>query len=260
MTGPTTPDLHQLSGAYALDALPEGERREFVRHLEDCEACAEETRELQATAARLAAAASAPVPPGLWAAVMRQIAVTRQVPPLVPHASRTDRPSRGTVASRSRWWSTPLAAVAAVLLTVAAGLGAVVAEQRSDLRQARTEAAELRQLRQDAAAIADIAADPDRVTASAPGPAGGQVTVLAADGRGVVVVEGLPALDADRTYQLWLVGAQGIEPAGLLGTDGDGVEQLTGDVGGADAVAVSVEPAGGSAQPTTDPILSVPLA
>ena len=49
----STAELHTLTGAYALHALPEDERVAFERHLGACEACAQEVRELSATAARL---------------------------------------------------------------------------------------------------------------------------------------------------------------------------------------------------------------
>ena len=34
-----SPDLHHLSGAYAVDALDEAERSAFERHLAVCAAC-----------------------------------------------------------------------------------------------------------------------------------------------------------------------------------------------------------------------------
>ena len=48
-------DLHTLAGAYAIDALSAEEAREFVKHLEECEACRDEVRELQSAAATLGA-------------------------------------------------------------------------------------------------------------------------------------------------------------------------------------------------------------
>ncbi|MFD7513162.1 zf-HC2 domain-containing protein, partial [Streptomyces sp. NPDC059853] len=74
-------DVHTLSGAYALDALPAPEREEFERHLERCEPCAREVRELAATAARLAGAVALTPPPGMRDRVMRRIATVRQDPP-----------------------------------------------------------------------------------------------------------------------------------------------------------------------------------
>ena len=44
-------DLHTLSGAYAVDALSDEEARLFDTHLEGCQACRDEVRELQDAAA-----------------------------------------------------------------------------------------------------------------------------------------------------------------------------------------------------------------
>ncbi|MGW4275741.1 RskA family anti-sigma factor, partial [Streptomyces seoulensis] len=56
----TTMDLHSMTGAYALHALPDDERAAFERHLAGCASCAQEVAEFAATAARLALASSAP--------------------------------------------------------------------------------------------------------------------------------------------------------------------------------------------------------
>ena len=50
--------------------------------------------------------------------------------------------------------------------------------------------------------------------------------------------------------------------AGLLGVDAEGSGQalLTGQATPTDKVAMTVEPAGGSAQPTTDPLVVLSLA
>ena len=46
-------DLHTFAGAYALDALPDDDRRLFEGHLARCTDCVAEVRGLQAAAARL---------------------------------------------------------------------------------------------------------------------------------------------------------------------------------------------------------------
>ncbi|WP_103337818.1 zf-HC2 domain-containing protein [Amycolatopsis sp. CA-126428] len=43
----TTADLHTLTGAYAVNALSDLERAQFDRHLNECDACRLEVRELQ---------------------------------------------------------------------------------------------------------------------------------------------------------------------------------------------------------------------
>ncbi|MFP4149023.1 MAG: RskA family anti-sigma factor, partial [Nitriliruptoraceae bacterium] len=75
------PDLHTLTGAYAVDALDDTERAVFEAHLEVCLPCAQEVRELQETAARLGGAAVAAVPSDLKARVLAEIDATRQERP-----------------------------------------------------------------------------------------------------------------------------------------------------------------------------------
>ena len=55
-------DLHTLSGAYAVHALSEEEARLFDAHLEGCQACRDEVRELQDAAARMGASEAATGP------------------------------------------------------------------------------------------------------------------------------------------------------------------------------------------------------
>ncbi len=50
-----SPDLHHLSGAYAVDALDDGERGPFEQHLAGCADCRAEVAELSATAHSLGA-------------------------------------------------------------------------------------------------------------------------------------------------------------------------------------------------------------
>jgi anti-sigma-K factor RskA len=75
----------------------------------------------------------------------------------------------------------------------------------------------------------------------------------------------LPQLTAGKTYEFWLVPAKGNpQPAGLFKTNAQGiaVNVLAQSINPSDyaAVAVSIEPTGGSPQPTSTPILIVPLA
>ena len=90
------------------------------------------------------------------------------------------------------------------------------------------------------------AADPGATTIVMTSPAGSEINtevVLASDGTGYLLGESLPALNEDRTYQLWLIVDDQVISAGLLGSD-PGVVQFRaeGDVVG---MAVSNEVAGG---------------
>jgi anti-sigma-K factor RskA len=86
--------------------------------------------------------------------------------------------------------------------------------------------------------------------------------VLAADRHELAVVtDGLPALPSGKVYQLWLIGPAKTTSVGLLPPAKSGrtpAVLATGVVKG-DALGLTVEPAPGSAQPTTTPILALPL-
>ena len=56
-------DVHDLTPAYALHALDEGERERYEEHLPRCERCREELAELTESAAALAWAVESPAPP-----------------------------------------------------------------------------------------------------------------------------------------------------------------------------------------------------
>ncbi len=82
-------------------------------------------------------------------------------------------------------------------------------------------------------------------------------------GRSAITVAGLPSLPDDQTYQLWYAGAdEKMIPAGLFDTDASGHAStvLEGDANAATAVGLTVEPAGGSPQPTSEPLMVMALA
>jgi anti-sigma-K factor RskA len=82
-----------------------------------------------------------------------------------------------------------------------------------------------------------------------------EVTALK-DDRAILVVEDMPTIPEDRTGQVWVINDDVPEPSGLLEPSGNmAATAITTPLGGADAVAVTIEPAGGSDEPTTDPVL-----
>ena len=72
----------------------------------------------------------------------------------------------------------------------------------------------------------------------------------------VLVISGLAELEPGRTYQVWLIDSGGPKSAGLLSVDsrGQAVLIVTSEsaIGSFQSLGISVEPAGGSPQPTGD--------
>ncbi|MGP4104426.1 anti-sigma factor domain-containing protein [Nonomuraea sp. KM90] len=91
-------ELHTLSGAYAVHALPYAEWVLFEEHLHACQGCAAEVRRLRETAARLAEAVAEPPPAGLRIRLLD--AAHRSRPP----DARSDPRSDGRSADRPDGW------------------------------------------------------------------------------------------------------------------------------------------------------------
>jgi hypothetical protein len=245
-------DMHSLSGAYALDALGDGaEHDRFVRHMSRCQSCASEVRGFREVATALAFAATAEPPPELRGRVLAAAARTRQVPPEVKtHA----RPRRGRASPHNVPWVPWLSGVVATASIVVAVLfGFAQAHTQQELNQARAENQ----------AIALVLSSPQVTLLTHSTTSGGVATVvLAADRHQLVVTtNGLPALPAGKVYQLWLIGKTKIVSAGLLpaATSGQTAPVLASGVVKGDTLGLTVEPAPGSRQPTTTPILALPL-
>ncbi|MGW3864601.1 anti-sigma factor [Streptomyces sp. NPDC005047] len=239
----TTAELHTLTGAYALDALEEEERFAFERHLAGCESCGQEVRELTATAARLGLAASLPAPPGLKVQVMGRVAEVRQQPPDSPDSASASR-RRGRV---MRW------ALAACLAGVAA-LGGTTLWQYQRAEEAGHEA---REARAEADRVARVLSAPDARVASADvdGAGRGSVVVSRGQDEAVFITSSMAEPPEGKVYQLWFADGDRMRPAGLMNPSRtDQSVPMTGSVGAASAVGVTLEPAGGSEQPTTSPL------
>jgi hypothetical protein len=137
-----------------------------------------------------------------------------------------------------------------VLAVVALGSGALAWTQYRAADAARAEAARI-----DA-----VVTDPGARLVQQRLPSGGTATMVLAGTRAVLGGAGMPALASDRTYQLWVVRGTRITSAGLgpAGSNGSGRwSRLVDGVQRGDVLAVSVEPSGGSAQPTTQPLVTL---
>jgi anti-sigma-K factor RskA len=101
-------DVHDLTAAYALDALDGDEAEAYERHLGQCEECRQQLAELNETASALAFGAVAPPPPArLRTSILEAAAAERaNVVPLL----------------RRRWVARSLAVAAAAAACIVVGL------------------------------------------------------------------------------------------------------------------------------------------
>lgn len=230
-------DAHALSGAYAVDALDDLERAAFERHLTECAECRAEVASLREAASTLAETTTTEPPAGLRDRVLAGIATTRPLPPEVPvtaTAPSTRRPRRRL--------NLLVAAAAAVL---AVGAGTVLWQQPwEETSQAPT--------------VTDsVLRAADARSTSLDFEGGAHATLVHSDsvGRAVLVTEKMPPPPAGSVYQLWLdQPGRGMVSAGVMPVAADQTVLLQGDAATATAAGITVEPEGGSAEPTTKPI------
>ncbi|MEU1296205.1 anti-sigma factor [Streptomyces sp. NPDC005840] len=245
-----TGDAHTLTGAYALDALDDGERDAFEAHMARCEPCAQEVRDFTATAGRLALATTGRAPRHLRSQVLRRIGEEPQEHPGSPAASSGR--ARTPQGKALRW---ALAACAAGI--VALGTTTVWQYHRTDDARHRAEALQAQSDR-----VATVLAAPDaRVAAtSLTSGARGSVVVSRSIGKAVFIASDMAAPPPGKVYQLWFADGGHMRPAGLM--DASRTNQsvlMDGRVGEATGVGITLEPASGSRQPTSTPLATMAL-
>ena len=234
----TTSDIHALAGAYVLDAVDDVERAAFARHLAGCEACALEVAELRETVTRLADESWSAPPPRMRDEVLAKVRQTRQVGP--------GRPEReGTTPALLRWRRRTAIAVAAGILVAGAGTATWAVQQQEVQRQRAVNES-----------VQAVLIAPDAVVRSSAVEGGGRMTMVVSRSldRGVVVLDATKPSD-EQAYQLWRVGAT-IVDAGVLDPGQGTATRIVNGINSVDAVALTLEPAGGSAQPTVLPPLA----
>ncbi len=236
-----TDELNVLAGAYALDALDPDERQLFEVHLRTCAECADEVRGMRNAAAELSHLTEVPAPPQLRGSVLGAIAQSRQLPPLLddPRSGRV-LPLRRGGGSRPFWQG--LAAACALIAIAVSGWG--YAQHRDAQRAAGVQAS----------AVQSLLQAPD-VVATTTAMKQGQGTVIYSkiEHKLVLIGHGMPVLGANQTYQLWMMPKNGKPVSGgLFRPDRAGNVEVpaSGDLDGVGQMGVSLEPAGGSAQPT----------
>ncbi|MEV7079322.1 anti-sigma factor [Streptomyces sp. NPDC093516] len=257
-------DPHSLAAPYALDALEPPERVRFERHLKDCDRCAAEVRALSEDAVRLAWSTAVPAPAALRDRVMAAVRTTPQEPApqeareparararrLPPHVWGVQPPPRQRAGRRLPLF-VPFATITAAAALVVAALFAVQANRTQDQLAAE---------RDRSREIAHVLAAPDARASSGRDGRGRTIGVIASatERSAVVTLGGYGAPPGGRVHQLWLM-RPGAQPRSLGLFQGDTPLVATGLGTSATSLAVTVEPAGGSPRPTTQPIVQLAL-
>jgi anti-sigma-K factor RskA len=236
----THDELLDNVAAYALGLLAPSEAAAIAKHLETCEQCRAEYEFLRPAVTAVAYSAESCDDAGSGAAVAS---------PLLK--ARVMKAVRGEAGPKPRQQFWPAYAVAAACLAIALVTGLVDLSLNSQL--ARDRAQNLVQ----AQTIADLAASDSQRHPFA----GGEVLTRGA--RLYLAMHDLPAPPPGRVYQAWTLakGAKAVAPSVTFSPSGGGVAvvRLPEVATTVAAVAVSVEPEGGSQQPTTKPIALVKI-
>ena len=271
---------------FALQFLPEDEQAAVHDHLLGCEDCRRQAAFLQGDLSSYALTADMQTPPeGARERFLRGIAREKRMKTAGPQLvavtpaeveEKTNVVSIESAPARRRmgfagWagWAVAAAAIASAGMQYRQTQGF-----QSELAESR---AELKQLSQDAAKLSEDAAKAGTVLETLTDPSAKQVALhvgksttapeahasyLAKKGSLVFVANHLGPLQADKTYQLWLIpagkGAVPI-PAGTFKPDAQGraslvLSSLPKNVNVA-LVGVTVEPDGGSQSPTLPIVL-----
>lgn len=230
-----------LKEAYVLGALPDDERAAVEAYLALHPERQAEIDDLAGVAGLLALAPPEQEPPA---------ALRRRVMDVVESESTRPRAARRSASSWFGWLGDirNVALGAAALLVV--GLLSWNVLLQGDVRDLRGQVEEAR--------TADRAQETREIELGgswAEQGARAEVTALK-DDRAILVVEDMPPMPEGRTGQVWVIRDDKPEPSGLLEPSGNmAATAITTPLDSADAIAVTVEPAGGSDEPTSDPVL-----
>ena len=226
-----------LKDAYALGALDDDERRELEGYLAAHPELQAEVDDLNSVVDLLALAPPEyEPPPALRRNLLREIGGGQEDPTLTGAAPHTS-------GSRRLFGPAVLAAAAAVVAVVGLFVwNASLREENEDLR-GDLESRQTYEL-QGSVEAQDVRGE----------------VIPVGNGQAVLMAEDLPPAPEGQVYETWLLHGSVPEPAGTFHSqDGEAATLIEGSLEGADAVAVTLEPSGGSSMPTSEPLLTASL-
>ena len=231
----------ELKDAFVLGALPDEERREFEEYLSDHPERQAEIDELGTVASLLALSPQEQEPrPELRRNIMGVVEA---------EAGRSRAESRAGLARIREFLGVRgLALGAAVLLVIGLFSWNMVLQGEVRDLQGRVQSMQSSQ-------------EGRMVALKGPGAAhGARAELVIHNHRAVLMAEDMPRVPKDKIFQIWVIKDDVPEPSGLFEPTKDSVAAVVEHpVDNADAVAVTVEPKGGSPKPTTEPMLTAKL-
>lgn len=231
---PNESHVLELLPAYALGCLDANEALEVEAHLLSCWICRRESSQFQAIAEQLSLAVPPVAPsPAVKERLMQQIQAGEA-------RERVQEPRRTLLERLLPVWGLASLALIAILAFFSLALW-----QRVNRLEVATSPGGMR-------------AVPLEETEEIPGATG--FVLVSMDGRnGALVVDGLPPLDASQEYQLWLVRDKQRISGAIFSTDeqnyGGTRIRAPGSLLEYQGVVITIEPAGGSTQPTGEEVL-----
>lgn len=234
--------------AYLLGALGPAENDDFEHHLEGCAECQAELAWLEpATAVLSRDVEQLEAVPELRQRVMAAVDEDLAANPLVSDEASTkpatakpagsERPARRTGGWLAGLFRPAVLGTAAAALFAGVALGIVLTG--SD----------------------DSPVTRDRQVITGQSTIGADAVMVASGGTGTLKMTGLKRLEEGQVYQAWIQRGQSVVPTdSLFIPDRDGTATASiPDISGVSTVMVSAEPAGGSDQPTTAPVITVSM-
>ena len=240
MSGMDRERFDELKGAFVLGALPDEERREFEEYLATHPERQAEIDELGAVAGLVALSPQEQEPPPeLRRNIMKVVEA---------EAGRPRGDSWSGLARMGEFLGLRGLALGAAVAMLVIGLSSWNMVLQGELRDLQGQIQDM-QSRQDGRMVA----------LKGPGAARGARVelIILEDDRAVLMVEDMPPLPEGKTLQIWVIEGDVPKPSGLFEPRQGSVAAIVDrPLKDGNAVAVTVEPDGGSPEPTTDPVLA----
>jgi anti-sigma-K factor RskA len=236
----THEQIRGLLEAYALNILSEGEAQVVARHLTGCADCRADLAAYRRVTDELALATPDETLDAARDAALKQRLMARIQTRDQETGAQPSAGLWGTISAALRGWR-PVAVALAVLIVLSIALWWQQGRHAQDAGE-----------RQITLTATDVAPE-----------ARGVIQIGTDTGRGMLTVEGLPALGSDGQYQLWLIKDGDRDSGGVFSVTDDGKATVTiaapHPLDDYAAYGITIEPFGGSPGPTGQRVLGYNL-